>query len=109
MLRNKDLLRNIFFIGIAFTMSACSCDPDGKKECAWTLEAEAMHVERVQEGYVPVCARNRNTMKQDCRLQITRELAEQSVSKLFRYADMQVESVAIPRTIKEISYCGDAK
>ncbi len=87
---------------------AFSCDNEGKKDCAWVLEPEADQMTRVEAGYIPVCARNRQTMKQDCRLQIKLDLAQKSKGQLFRYTDMAVESVAIPRTIVEIKYCGEA-
>ena len=86
-----------------FFLSAC--DPEGKKECDWVLEPEPKLIGKTEEGYIPVCARNRKTMKQDCRLQTTLEEAKSYSGKVFRYVDMEIESVALPRTIKTIKFC----
>ena len=59
----------------------------------------------VEEGYIPVCARNRTSMKQDCRLQIKPSEAKKFLSKKFRYDDLKVESPALPRTIKSVKFC----
>lgn len=82
-----------------------SCDPEGKKDCAWVLEPEPMLIGKSEPDYIPVCARNRKTMKQDCRLQTTLEFAKKSKGKTFRYVDLKVKSVVIPRTIESINFC----
>ncbi|MBI2603448.1 MAG: hypothetical protein HYW48_10380 [Deltaproteobacteria bacterium] len=86
-----------------FTM--ISCDPEGRKKCDWVLEPEPDQKERVQWGYIPVCARNRATMKQDCRLQASLQFAKDAHNKKFRYTDMKVASPALPRTITDIKFC----
>ena len=96
----KNLL--VTFILICMMIS---CDPEGKKDCAWFLEPEPKLKNNVVQGYIPVCARNRKTMKQDCRLQTTLDKAKKYYGKVFRYNDMSVESVAIPRTITTIKFC----
>ena len=82
-----------------------ACDPDGKKNCAWVLEPEPSLKGKVEEGYIPMCARNRRTMKQDCRLQATEEQAREYMGKMFRYSDLKVKSVALPRSIKNLTFC----
>lgn len=82
-----------------------SCDPEGKKECEWVLEPEPNLIGKTEKGFIPVCARNRKSMKQDCRLQTSLEKAKSYYGKTFRYVDMEIESVALPRTIKEIKFC----
>lgn len=82
-----------------------ACDREGKKQCAWVLEPEPKNIERVDEGMIPVCARNRTTMKQDCRLQSTLEYAQKVSNRKFRYVDLKVETYGIPRTIKSIDFC----
>jgi hypothetical protein len=47
-------------------VSLMSCDPDGKKQCAWFIEYDANRPDRLAlEGYVPVCAKNLKNNKQD--------------------------------------------
>lgn len=86
-----------------------ACDPEGKKQCAWTLEPEPNLIGKTEAGFIPVCARNRNTQKQDCRLQTNLEFAQKVWGKRFRYVDMEIDSVSLPRTIKRITFCGDNK
>lgn len=103
MKRRLHLVCGSFF----FLLSMGACDPDGKKECAWVLEPEPNLKGKVQAGYIPVCARNRMTMKQDCRLQATLEQAKEFYGKKFRYRDLKVKSVALPRTIASLKFCDE--
>jgi hypothetical protein len=82
-----------------------ACDPDGKKNCAWVLEPEPTLKDRATSGYIPVCARNRTTQKQDCRLETTLDFAQKAYEKTFRYVDLEVESSGLPRRIKRITFC----
>lgn len=85
---------------------ASSCDPDGKKQCAWFLRPDSQRPpDQIREGFVPVCAANLKTNKQDCRLQATLDLAKKSEKRQFRYVDMKVKGPGIPRTIESIEYC----
>ena len=106
-MQRKFLLRGIGLAFLISFLSSCSCDPEGKKACSWYLEPEIGQIDRVQPGYVPLCARNRKTMKQDCRLQAKIELAQNASGKPFRYVDMKIASVALPRTITDITFCGE--
>jgi hypothetical protein len=82
------------------------CDTERKKKCEWTLEPDTNRkVDEVNPGYVPACARNRTALKQDCRLEVTLELAKQLEGKKFRYVDMKVKNYGIPRTIEDIRTC----
>ena len=90
---------------IILTLSLVGCDPEGKKQCVWELEAEPDQTKRVEKGYIPVCARNRTTMKQDCRLQASLEFAKKAYGKVFRFVDMNIKSPALPRTITDIKFC----
>jgi hypothetical protein len=82
-----------------------ACDPEGKKKCQWVLEPENHKRYKPLKGFITVCARNRKTMKQDCRLQTKIEKAKSWSGKKFRYTDLETESVIIPRTIKSIKFC----
>lgn len=91
---------------LGFSLSfLIACDSEGKKKCDWVLEPEPKLIGKTEEGFIPVCARNRKTMKQDCRLQTSLEKAKSYSGKVFRYVDMEIESVALPRTIKSIKFC----
>ena len=85
------------------------CDPEGKKQCAWFLEPEPSKENFATRGHIPVCARNRTTMKQDCRLQTTLDFAKQVYGKKFRYHDLKVHSVEIPRTVTSLTLCEGSK
>jgi hypothetical protein len=81
------------------------CDPDGKKKCAWVLEPEPRNEANSDPGMISVCARNRETMKEDCRLQTTMEYAKKALGRTFRYVDLTIESPGLPRTVKSITFC----
>ena len=101
----KAQIKN-FSLGLLFLLSGCNaCDHEGKNNCDWVLEAEPDRVKEVEDGFIPVCARNRVTMKQDCRLQATLEQAKNFAGKKFRYRDMKVKSPALPRTLETIDFC----
>lgn len=84
------------------------CDSDGKKQCSWVLEPEPKLQGSTESPLIPVCARNRQTFKEDCRLQAPLEFAEKVYGRKFRYTDLKVASSGIPRTVKHIQFC-DAK
>ena len=65
--------------------------------------------DEVAEGYIPICARNRKTMKQDCRLQARQDWAKAVFQRKFRYVDLKVASPGIPRTITEVTFCDGKK
>jgi len=85
-----------------------ACDPDGKRQCAWVLEPEPKLIGTTAAGFIPVCARNRTTMKEDCRLQATLDYAKGAYGRKFRYVDMDLKSHGTSRTVDAIEFC-DAK
>ena len=92
---------------ILFSMALFSCDPEGKKECQWTLEPEIKLQGTTQPGMIPVCARNRVTNKEDCRYQATMDFAKSAWMKKFRYVDIDSDNSHHPRIIKDIKYCSE--
>ena len=87
------------------TVFLWGCDPEGRKNCDWVLEPEAKLIGTVDAGFIPVCARNRQANKEDCRLQTTLEYAEKVYGRKFRYIDLRVERLGLPRTISTIKFC----
>jgi hypothetical protein len=90
---------------IAVTALLVGCDLDGKKQCSWVLEPEPNLKGTTDPGMIPVCARNRTNMKEDCRLQTTLDYAEKVYGRKFRYVDLRVESPGLPRTVAGIKFC----
>lgn len=91
---------------VVAALSMMSCDPDGKKQCGWFIEYDAHRPERLAlEGYVPVCVKNLKMNKQDCRFVITADKGVEYYNKYFRYTDVKVTSVALPRIIQSIKMC----
>lgn len=84
---------------------ALSCDPEHHRKCEWTLVPDPSRIDKVQEGFVPACARNLVIGKQDCRLQTTLEFAKKVEGKKFKYKDLHLKSFGIPRTISSIDLC----
>lgn len=81
------------------------CDLDGKKDCDWTLEPEPKLKGQVDEGFIPVCARNRETMKEDCRFQATLAYAKEVFGRKFRHVDLNPDKSTFPRTLAKIKFC----
>jgi hypothetical protein len=81
------------------------CDNDGKKQCSWVLEPEPKLMGSTEPPMIPVCARNRQTFKEDCRLQAPLDYAEKVYGRKFRYTGIKVSSAGIPRTIQRIEFC----
>lgn len=102
---HNSLVSSLKLIGLFLLFINISCDLEGRKNCAWVLEPEPSLKDKAVSGFIPVCARNRQTKKQDCRLQATLDFAKKAYGKQFRYVDIEVESVALPRTIKNIKFC----
>ena len=82
-----------------------SCDPEGRKECIWTLEPELKLKGTTMDGYIPVCVRNRKANRQDCRYQATLEFAKAAWEKKFRYVDIDADASHAPKVIKNIKFC----
>lgn len=101
--RRLGLLINV----LALAAILLGCDPEHKKKCEWYLvpDTDPARAGKVGEGYIPVCARNYETNKQDCRLQTTLKFAEKVYQRKFKYIDLKVKNVGIPRTIDEIEMC----
>ena len=101
--------KNIIFGTILFLSS---CDFNHFKKCEWTLEPEADNIrklnkESIEKNFIPVCARNRTTNKQNCNLKADLTYAKEVYGKKFVYNDMVVEkSGSFPRSVLEIkSFC----
>ena len=93
----------LLFINILFLFA---CDPERRKECEWVLVPDKSRIDKVDEGFIPVCARNYVSQKQDCRLQTKLDYAKKVHKKTFRYTELVVVDYGKPRTIKEITFCG---
>lgn len=110
-MKSKFLRTNLEFLAfILLTTALSSCDREHLNKCEWYLIPDQDRKSPVQDGYIPVCARNYKVVKQDCRLQATFEFAEKAYNRKFRFKDMKVDGPGIPRTVKSIRYCeGDTK
>ena len=97
-----NLMIKRFLTTLFIAVVVLGCDPEGRKQCHWMLEPGTRDVE---PGFISLCARNRQTMKQDCRLQATKEQIANYAGKKFRYVDLKVKSPALPRTIVDIQFC----
>ena len=86
-------------------LALLACDPDGKKDCAWVLEPEAKLEGTTEPGFIPVCARNRKSMKEDCAMQATLDYAKQAYERKFRYVDIRFASAGQLHTVSSIKFC----
>ena len=98
------VLRFIPLLPLVLTFNI-SCDPERKSQCEWYLVPDETRIGKTDKGYIPVCARNYVSVKQDCRLQTTLQFAKKVHEKTFKYVELTVEDYGNPRTIKEIKFC----
>jgi len=100
-------LLQLFLISAA-ALAFTGCDPEGKKECQWTLEPEPKLIGTATiAGMIPVCARNRTTNKEDCRFQAPMDFAKSAWMKKFKYVDLESDNSQSPRVIKNIKFCAE--
>ena len=104
MLADMNRLMTLLLLGLG-GWGLTGCDPERRKKCEWYLVPDPERKGQVDEGMIPVCARNYISNKQDCRLQTTLKYAKKLHKKTFRYVDLKVENYGLPRTIKEITLC----
>jgi hypothetical protein len=87
------------------SLALLACDPDGKKDCAWVLEPEVKLEGTTEPGFIPVCARNRKSMKENCAMQATLDYAKQAYGRTFRYVDIRFISAGQLQTVSSIKFC----
>ena len=93
---------------------ASACDLNEFNSCDWTLEPEKDNLEKlskedIADGYIPVCARNRMTNKQNCDLKAKLEFSKQVYQKKFKYTDLEIQQDGkFPKAIISIAnFCSD--
>ena len=86
-------------------MLLSGCDPEHRKRCEWYLIPEPESTISIAPGFIPVCARNFVTNKQDCRMQATLEFAQNIYNKKFKHSEIKTDGPGIPRTIESIPLC----
>ncbi len=86
-------------------VSAVACDPEHKKKCEWYLMPDPDSNSKVEEGYIPVCARNLVVNKEDCRLQAQLKYAKSVYGKKFKYSELSVEEGRYPHKVVSIKSC----
>lgn len=94
------------FLAVAAVSS--SCDVNHMDRCEWYLmpNPDQEWIAKVDDGFIPVCARNLVINRENCNLQATLEFAESHYGKKFRYDDMDVDMTEkFPRKVKAIKEC----
>lgn len=82
------------------------CDPYHKDKCEWYLVPEPEHINLVEEGWVPICARNYTINKERCYLKSSLEFAKELNGKLIRLSSLKVsETGPFPREILSVKTC----
>lgn len=97
-----------FFAMIAMPVLSCltGCDWEHTKECEWYLMPEPSLIDKTDEGFIPVCARNLTINKEKCRMQATEEIARKYYGQKFRLVDLVVDLEGkFPRTVISLKSC----
>ena len=95
----------IFSIFLSTLTLSYGCDIHRLKKCEWYLVPEPQHKKLVEDGWVPLCARNYATKKQRCYFQAKLDFAEKIYGKKFRFVDIEFEEYPIPRKILSANSC----
>jgi hypothetical protein len=94
---------------VVFTLlllsQAFSCDTNRKDACEWYLIPNSDQVNLADGEYIPVCARNFVSNKEDCRLKAKLDFAKSIYNKKFRFGDMTLSGKEFPRTVESIKTC----
>lgn len=77
-----------------------------KNKCEWYLIPDTSEGRSSDEGMIPVCARNYEIHKQNCRLQAKMGFAKKYFKKKFRLDEMQLSSkTSYPKEVVGITVC----
>ena len=88
------------------SMFLLACDPNHEKKCEWFLVPEPKNMAwKMEKGYIPVCARNYELNKQNCKLKAKYTYAKRVYGKKFRLVDMKVKGSRFPKEVQEIKLC----
>lgn len=88
-----------------FLLNLVACDPEHRKKCEWYLMPDTTPERVVDEGFIPVCARNLVINRENCRLQMRFDEAKTAYGKKFRYTDLKLVAAINSHNIKSIKYC----
>jgi hypothetical protein len=95
----------LLFFGLA-----TGCDVSHMDRCEWYLmpNSDQEWIAKVDDGFIPVCARNLVINRENCNLQATLEFAESQYGKKFRYTELEVDiSGKFPRKVLDLKECSD--
>jgi hypothetical protein len=96
---------------VVLVMAVCACDLSHMQRCEWYLMPNPSDdwMARVDDGYIPVCARNLEINQENCNLQATLEFSEKHYGLKFRYSEIELDtSGKFPRKVMIMMslFCG---
>ena len=102
--------RKLLALGLLLqaTCIVAACDVSHMDRCEWYLmpNPDQEWISKVDDGFIPVCARNLVINRENCNLQATLEFAESNYGKKFRYHDLELDtSGKFPRKVHGIKEC----
>ena len=92
-------------VALLLCMSLTSCDWYHKDKCEWYLVPEPDDVDKVEPGWVALCARNYVINKQRCLLRAKLKFAKAVYGKPFKYSSMVVKPGTYPKEVQSIKTC----
>jgi len=108
MIKKSWLPRPKWFFLLIFSLFLSSCDIYRKNKCEWYLVPEPDHADRVEAGWVALCARNYENNKQRCNLKAQLAFAKKVHGKPFRYNSMSIKAGQFPKEVESVVLCGDS-
>ncbi|NRA63637.1 MAG: hypothetical protein HRU19_04095 [Pseudobacteriovorax sp.] len=93
-----------YVIGLSLLLVS-GCDWYHKNKCEWYLVPEPDDIDKVEPGWVSLCARNYEINRQRCLLKAKLNFAKQVHGKPFRYNSMEVKQGPYPKEVTSITVC----
>lgn len=90
---------------IVLSSMLASCDWYHKDKCEWYLVPEPDDVDKVEPGWVALCARNYEINRQRCLLKAKMPFAKAVHGKPFKYSSMIVSEGRYPKEVLSIKTC----
>jgi hypothetical protein len=101
--QNSRFLKGLMILSFLSIMAGC--DLYHKNKCEWYLVPEPKHVDRVEPGWVALCARNFEINKQRCNLKAPLAFSKKVFNKPFRYSSLKVKPGRYPKEVESITLC----
>lgn len=97
------------YLGLFLLLSLVGCDPKRERKCEWYLVPEPELAEKVEPGWVALCARNYTNYKQRCDLKARLPYAKKVFGVAFKLNSLELKEGPYPKEVMSITPCEPEK